>query len=413
LSDAGCTDIICKSNQCNPLSSETSVFGLFLDNSYLQKRLNFFSDKSDSYSLFYIPQDQKREAKRALNSIEKAYNKQLSAGIDVKESYPLYIPCIGLAFFIILFVLAINKTVFLSCSLVPLVYCFFYPQCEIVSSVCLVLLAVYYIQRLWGKRLRILPLFFNIYTLVLFLTFVIINFVVSIENGLFSVLIVSTIYAVMVYLQYVQHGLEKIRGFSYSFIISSKMYPIVTKKASLIFLLCLLPLSFTMVVCLSGEKAFVKANNQSIELPVPVNTGVNNEQLVKLDDCYQWAWNTLVFPYKNVNKSGDENIITVNHYVSTDTGIQVTESVLFEYNKEFKDSVVQKIQDLQSPAIENLLQCQSATSDFDYVRVSSNNEFMTQKTKKSVILLAVALIVPVMLFIYYYMFGRKNYESSK
>ncbi len=416
LEKAGCTNIISLSKQVNPLKKQTSVFAPFIDNGYLAKRDDFFFDKSKSYSLYYIPRDQKKQVEKAVFLLSNLYKaEEIKVGVDLSSKYPIIIPIICSLFMLILFFMAENRVVYLFTAIFPLILSFFLPYYSISSAVCLFELSFFFVQRLWGRRKKYFQAFCNSCVIVFWLIGLSVCFFESYQAGLsaISVLLGSIIGAVIVHI--FQEKLEKKRRFSYVYIVSPKLFPVLSKKGVIACFISIVPLGTLFLLNMSGSGKNVSTSVSDLCIPSPVIAENQVATLVNLEDYYEWTWDVLTFPYKNLNGVEDsvcENKkVLVNHYVSTETGIQVTEEVLYEYNDDFKELAMNLLDELEYPAVEKLWQSQETFVGFDYVNLNFKYSDWQKESSLSGILLCVVFAVPFILLIYYYIFGKKRNES--
>ena len=415
LEKNGCSGVISKSLQTNPFEKESGVYNLFIDNSYLQERLKYFTDKDNRYNLYYIPQNEKNNALKIIDSIQKSHDDKVKLGIDAAVRYPVAVPLLVLVLCVFMTVFAENKIVFMTLSVCPLLMSFACPYYPVAAAVCLLLVAVFITQRLWGRRKTLVEVYINSYTLSFFLAFEVVCFVYSAKTGILATLVSFSIVALSVILLEAQKQLELKRNFSFVYIISSRLYPAMTKKTSYLCVVILVPIIVFTIMNLSLVSVKTSPLETDLYIPSPVIKNSEDyreaEQLVDLEDCYRWVWNTVTFPYKNINKGfykeNDTDRISIKHYKSTDTGILVTEDFL-EYDDSFKKSAYDRFDGLENPSVEKLLKSQESNVIFGYRKTSAENSNNGEPGKLNNILLFVAMGVPLLLLVYYYVFGRKK-----
>ncbi|MBR1910807.1 MAG: hypothetical protein IJ828_00445, partial [Treponema sp.] len=109
LHDAGCQDVIALSLQKNPIETPFSAFQKDYD-SYLERRLAYFTDKSSMYSLFYIPDKYEHQAGIAIKSLMK--NRHVRTGLDYESVFPFVVPLVAVSVYVMLGLAAVKKRYF-------------------------------------------------------------------------------------------------------------------------------------------------------------------------------------------------------------------------------------------------------------------------------------------------------------
>ncbi len=143
-----------------------------------------------------------------------------------------------------------------------------------------------------------------------------------------------------------------------------------------------------------------------------------------MNDYFAWCWNTVTFPYRNLNKDAKNQTllpekgsrISLTRYRAGKKGIESYQEVVAEYDSAFFDSMEHQIDTLTYPAIEKLMKKQGRSSTVHYSQKSYSE---SSKDLKAFILLITAMVIPLIVYLYYNIsarfkiLGRKKDEDSK
>ncbi|MBP5251790.1 MAG: hypothetical protein J6Z17_05185 [Treponema sp.] len=408
----GCTGVISRLSQKKPFSSPITPVFESACSSYLKDRLLFFSDKSGTYNVFYIPSSQTSRTQRAVKKISN--NLTEKCGMDSSSGFPFLSFSVALIFFIVLTVLSANKTVFAFPSSFMLLLSFSVPFFSVASGACLFMLVFYVTQRLWqrgGSLSKIVKtpsvIVFSVCALSAF-------FSSSFRESLlaFTAALGST--AAYFLLNRIYLFMESKSSFTFVPIFSSRQISMCTKSnlhgmlfssaASLILVL--------LFICFSDSG--VPSFSDNILLPSPKNTqkvSAGTQQLPGMKDFYIWAWDTLTFPYRDLNafyygsapSEGDS--VYVPRYTEEGGVIKMYEETVLTFNDSFFEAQNKIIMDSANEPVEKLLLSQES-SEFLYTKKHGSAE--SGRFASSLFLLFLSAAAPLGVWGYYKLSGSSK-----
>ena len=426
LLKAGCKDVISLSYQKIPLRSALIPVEPRLNN-YLDSRALYFSDKDKNYNLFYIPSEYEPRTEQALQEIQKKLG--IQAGVDGHEEYPVLIPLICLATAIGLWFFAKNKKVFACISLFPVLLSFSLPFFPVASAVCLELLALFMINHIWGRRRYLPAVFTNPWVLAPLVTSIAVFFSVSPSCGL-TALIVSLASVGMVFLLRCHElYMESRSDFNYVLIFSAKQLPLMYSRTARATIAIAAVAAILLVTFIFSSLSAPKSSVKGLSVPSPsYSQNPDGEQLPSLSDYFDWAWKTLSFPYINMNsqlnsginldftkeKVKNGSVVTIPRYTQTENGIEKKDEVVMTFDGDFISSLEDGIDKLEYPAIEKLMKSEGAKFTVSYnSSVSGKNTASTVRNGISLVMLSLIFLEILLMYIFYTIIRRKNYESNK
>ncbi len=414
--DFGIQNYVSFSNQEVPFINEITPIILQSQDSYLYKRMNFFSDKSAKYNLFYIPEFSEKKISNVLNKISQDFNVQ--CGIDGKKQFPWSVFVICLLVYIFFIVLSTNKLVFALSGFFPLLLTLSLPFYPIASSVILFFLAFYLAQKNWLRKNFIKSTLKNVYFLGFSICAFLILFIFSWKSAILSVLCILSSFSLLVLLAEFQNYQDSKSSFSYVKILSAKQIPIMSKQKAYLGLFTCIPMILLAVLFLISARFTSSNSSRSLAIPCPVENisdsdfDVTNE-LPNIEDFYKWTFFVQTFPYRSLNDNSinfnvsENQKVSITRYENSENGINVFEEEILTYNDSFKNSVDKKIEDFDNNSLEKFLEKQGrelkvAYSTKLYSKASQQNDYL------SFILLLVGIFVPPLMSLFYFLFGRKS-----
>jgi hypothetical protein len=422
LHDAGCKDVISLSSQQVPLYSPyVSVEPGADKTNYLQRRLGYFTDQSKAYRLFYIPSAYERQTATAVNELSSKAS--IKAGLDGKSSYPWIVPVVCLFAFIFFFCIAKNKLLYGAAGILPVLFTFSKPFYPNAAGVILLLFSFYLEERYWNRKGALHRICTNVYTITLTL-FALAAVFSSWQSGLvFLLVLCGSASCIMLYDELMAVEEQK-ASFTYTLILPAKLLPVMHRKASEYMLVSSGAIAVLLVLFLGSARFVPQIEVNGLSLPSPVSakaysaSGESDEdRLPALSDYFVWSWNTITFPYKNLNTKADEaddvkpgDKITFTQYKQTDQGIETYESTPYEFNGEFMATSEKNIDSLDYPAVEKLMKKQGRNTTVAYVSKSSGG---SERDGKSLAVILISMGIPILLYLYYTISGRRKYENRK
>lgn len=407
LEKNGCKNIIYRGNQRYPVVSAVSPVQPQAQDSYIYKRNFFFTDKTNSAHVFYVPDGQGRNLEKA--SVEISSFQNSVCGTDSRSSFPWIAPIATLLFALILLYFSHEKKLFFASSFIPVFFSFCRPLYTVGAAVIFLLFSFFLLQKIWLRR-NFKKTFFNSpYALVFtFSPFLFLIFS-SPLNALFYILsLLSSACCINVYKE-----LENAVSLKYDFnpvlIMPSRMIPMIGRNgirlmALMSFFLFLLVLAFLFLGNIS------KAGNDfsSPSLPSPVSK--NDSSLPDFSDFLAWSWNTISFPYRRLSspaeKPNDGDFVVVPDYADKNGLISESETKMYVFDKNFRDSVAAEVEKLEYPALEKMMARQGKNSSYGY----SKGKIFASEKFGLVLLFGFALISAA--FSGFYIIGRKRYGLS-
>lgn len=377
----GCKNIISRYNQSIPVYSNLAPIQVQSPDSYIFKRLGFFTDSTRQYFVFYINENQTKRINQALIQINQSGKAQAQS--DTTKSYPWVMPVIVLAFCAVLIYFSKNKYLFLS-SIIPVcVLGFCRPLHTFCSALMLLSLSLFLMQKIWGRRG-----FFNdkkngIYLLPLIASPLVFLAFSSLLSSVFYILCLICCSACLYLYQLLNSYFEKKHESSFNFVLIKGSSSIRLIDSSNIRVFGVFGLLLLIVLLLSIFSAFSNPVFTDLNrplLPSPVKSF--STDLPSLEEFENWSWNTITFPYKKLNEAdkaserGAERggTIHLDDYTLLQTGkIQQTNSKVLTFDSSFVDTIYDKVKKLDYPAIEKLMIKQGKNSYFAYTKNSASS----------------------------------------
>ena len=405
LYESGCKDVIALSLQKSPLVTPFSPFQKDY-NSYLERRLGYFTDKSSSFALFYIPDRYEHQAGNALKTIMK--NWHVRAGLDSDSVFPYIVPVITAAVYVILGLASVKKRYFFLPAFFLVVLSLSMPFYTVAAGSCLFLFALYLANKMWGRKSDIRAILRNVEIDVLLVSSVIILCGISQRCILLTLAALCASFASICILKEASLQNDRQSAFNYSLIFSAYQVSVVNNKNMKAMLFMSIPVLILILSFLFSAKFLPKTNIAGIELPVPVTNKESNENSVFLpgiNNYFVWAWNTITYPYRSVNYEYPETVpegasIHFSDFVQKENSIQEKDAAVYTFNNDFKKQLEKDLETLDYPAVELLMKLQDHNSSVAYSL--SKQPVQSGSDVFNLIMLLVALIVPLTLSLSYY-----------
>ncbi len=411
LAEAGCSDVISRSVQDIPVSSPFLMAARDSSgaSTYISDRMGYFTDREAKFNLFYIPDSCAKNAETALKRLVKETH--VHAGLDRQRTYPFLIPVVTAAVFGLLTLVSPKRPFFAGPAVFPIMLSFSVPNYGVACGVCLFLFALYLPQKIWDRGGALSVVICNIYIDVLLCASFVIFFAVSVRCGLLSVLVLASSAAVILLLREYSKLLHERYSFSFSLIFKARHIQIMTQK-NVHYLLCLtVPILLFLFLFLLDAPFSTEPASDAVAIPAPSEHGSDSTALPTIGDFNEWAWETVTFPYRNLNaqsagdagtvKDGDK--IRIKRYANTEKGIKTSEETVLVYDAAFRHAIEKQIMALDYPAVEKFLAVQDRN-----VIVSYNGGISAKDSGDIIVLLVIllALCVPLVLNAVYNSFGR-------
>lgn len=401
-------NFICQQNQLFPVVSSVSPVQPQSSDSYIYARNAFFTDKTKSARVFYVPDSESKNLQKAALEISSFQNSV--CGTDGKSSFPWISPLVSLFFALVLLHFSKEKNLFAFSSVFPVILSFCRPMYTVAAASVFLLFAFFLLQKIWQRR-NFKKTFLNSpYALTFaFSPFLILIFS-SIQNALlYALALTASVSCVKIYHQKEIARSEK-SGFEPLMIMSSRMIPIIGHTGiRLMGFMSLVLLALGIAFVFLGNVPSSSASPESPELPAPVSS--KEASLPNLDDFFGWSFETLTFPYKKISSaarkpSDGEEVLIPDYALNSDGFISESDAKMYVYDEKFRENVERQAENLSYPALEKMMIRQGKNSCFGYSKgkISSSEKF-------GPVLLSVFVLISAG-FSGIYILGRKRYGQS-
>lgn len=410
LKKHGCTDIISLSEQFSPfVSSVTPVLPSSMNN-YLSLRLNYFYDKSGKYRLYYIPENHKKQLAEALEDISR--NLTFETGIDSKGGYPVIVPLSCLCLFIFFLYFSENRILFLLSGSMLLIYSAAIPVYSAACAAILFLSIIFISQRLWNRKGSFKKLAGDSGIKVLTAAAFIVMLFTSIRSALLGILTVfSSLSVTYLYRRFITFRESKLT-FTFVPIFSARQFMLFSKKSLNRILAAPVLIAVIMIFFLTNASFADVKTSAAVELPSPVkDESEQAEELPDAEDYYDWAWNVLSFPYRNLNtklKDGKPEIgdsVSVPAYEKSSSGIIEFSRKVLTFDKDFIGKMKEQVKESSPVLIENILIDQEKTFRTGY---SKTGQSESENFTWSLILIIISAIVVPAIWLFHFLSGRSK-----
>ncbi len=337
---------------------------------YLTKRNAMFFDKSNTYRLYYIPNNYSSETSTLLKLLE---NQGIQCIKDSSADYPWILPFIALLLAGMLFLFVKHKLPFVCGSILPLVFLYSNPFYPVAMATCVVLLCLFFISNVWRRRGAVTSLISRYSIPAMLGISFLCAFSSSLATGFLFILsafgTVSALMSCMIFEDYLRNR----KPFVPVYIRSAKRVSLFAGKAftsmsivsgtALLFIILIFVTSSNSISTTSSSKLLFPSFSRSADSSLP-----------QMEEFYKWNWNVRTFPYTslNSNSSNNENQVSFKSYVeNADTGIITEENVTLTYDDSFKRDVYDGIDLLQFDAVEKIMKSENSDFSGGYSAASS------------------------------------------
>lgn len=418
LEKNSCREIICFTQQRQPLFSVyTPVEAKQKSSAYLTERLKYFTDRQNQFRLYYIPQEYNVYAEKALSQIQNEYTQK--AGLDGKSNYLWLLPVLTVIFYLSFGIASKNKKLFFAMNIFPVLFVFAKPFFADSAAVIMFMQSVFLFEKYWNRKKALKVITTNIYTIISAISSVAVIFIFSWKDGLVFLAVILAVISSYILITELENLINKRKPFTYSYIVPADLIPVVNKDNSKYILFAAAGLCVMVFLFFFQGRFSSGATYRGLVLPSPVEkntleaeTASQSEKLPDIENYYEWVWDTVTFPYKNINKKnnpekplekGDQ--IIMENYINTESGLVKEQQVIYEYNSEFEEKIDSSIEQLNYPAIEKLMKEQG--KEYSVIYSSSSNGQTQDNNSLSFILIILCLFVTILMYFYYYLTGRK------
>ena len=335
-------------------------------NSYLSQRENYFYDSTGKYKLFYIPDLYKKNLDVCLHYFEKS---KMDVGLDSSFSYPWLLPILIVLFSVMMVIFSKKKLVLGIMTVVPIVYVFCNPFYSAAAAVILLLISLFFITNLWGRKgslKRILNTFFILIALGISLFAA---FSSTILSGIFYILTAVCVFSIFYACDFIKKEKESKQRFVPVYIKPAKMISPYGSNARIV-----LPIAIGTILLLFIYFALTSTtsvSSSSKKVMLPGKSSVKNEKLPEFDDYFRWRWNVVIAPFKSLNKNYDSTDYMIYPSYKVEEGIVSENDSVIAYNDSFKQAMFNQIDEFDFYSIEKVIKSQGKDFTCGYVSNST------------------------------------------
>lgn len=416
LKESGCDGVVSSSAQQVPLVSSFTPIEYSDSTDYLSRRNMYFTDSSKLYSLYYVPSRYENNAISAIKEIAKLDN--VKVGMDSVQSYPWIVVSVCFFLYLIFIVLSSHRLLFAFSGIFPLCFAFSIPEYGVCCSVCLIFMVIFLSQRFFGRKYAFSILARSFYIDALILGSIAILFLNSSKTGILGMIVLLASICAYLFCKEVQAFIDSKASFTFEKMITARILPVMYKRASKVCLFLSIPMVTILCIFFATARFVPKTSVSSIAMPAPLlaETTEESEELPTICDFYGWSFNTIAFPYRNLNEYSNEgplkegDSVKYTRYSQSEAGIISREETIYSYDDSFKKEMHDYINDLGYPSIEGFMLSQG-----EDVRVGYSNDFnaKTSNDGMNLVLIIISVLIPLILYSVYLVSGKIKYENSK
>lgn len=409
LEKNGVENFIYQGNQRYPVVSAVSPVQPQNPDSYIYARNAFFTDKTHSARVFYIPDSEMKNLEKSV--VEISSFQSTICGTDGKSAFPWISPVVSLVFAIFLLYFSSEKKLFAFSAFFPVLLSFCRPLYTVAASAIFLLYSFYLLQKIWQRR-NFKKTFLNSpYALTFaFSPFLILIFSSIVNAAFYALTLLASASCVKIY-RAIEIQKESKSDFKPVMIASSRMIPMIGRTGiRLMGFMTVVLLLLSLCFAFLGKVSSAAASSQVPSLPSPV--AESDSSIPNLDDFFVWSWNTVTFPYKKLSstlKTPDEGeqVLLPDYLENAENGL-ITEnfSKMYVYDEKFRNSLQEQVENLDYPALEKMMIGQEKNSSYGY-----SKEKKSSSERFGAVLLFSFVLITALLSVYY-IIGRKRYGQS-
>lgn len=378
LQNHGFSGIVSKKNSYKGLQNSFSPFEPIFS---VQDSYEFFTDKEKTSSLFYIP----KKFSSDLQSEIKKGSFSFLCSLDTRQTIPWISFICALLLTLLLFIFSKNKFLFLVMSIPFILYSFCFPFFTHLPSVLAMIYVIFHLQKKYGRTQFSYYFYRHKHTVLLssfsLLSSLFFSFPLFL---LFSLAIASSISAFFFYT-----NLKIIKDEAKRFVPLLILPAQYTKKEHRVLNFLYLPAAISTIICLFFAFFLFTSNfTHDILLPAPENQNTSpsfttdsystclestNYAIPNLAHIITDNWNSLTFPYTSVytqkpiaSRIVPQTTQSITHYELDKEGIKTYDEILFTFDNNFIDSILDCIMSKGSSDIQLVLTSQNTFSQIYY-----------------------------------------------
>lgn len=328
------------------------------DDTYLERRLNYFYDSEKNYRVYYIPNKYKERIEKTVKLLDKS---NVSAGVDSSVAFPWILPVIltVVSFAVMFFVR--KKSLFFFGMILPVFYVYCNPFYSAASAVIIEMIILINISNLWGKEGAGKKILKNPFIWIVLLVSIVSAFSSSMFTGLYYLAAFSAqLFVILIAVITRKHNNSR-QTYVFLDIKPLKMIPVYAKKHNVIFPLLIIAVAGIFISYKYYSTNNIKSHFSKILLPGIAEE--HDETFPLLNEYYDWNWTIVSYPYKSLNLEYDEEVkeIVLPRFIKEENSIKQIDEV-FANDKKFQKTMYDNIDDLGYNNIEHIIKNQG--SDF-------------------------------------------------
>lgn len=394
----------------------TTALPMFFEDKsdYMERRLDYFTDKSGKYSLYYVPSFYEQSTEKAVTNLLREL--KCDAGMDEKQAFPWAVPIACMVCFLILFVLSSRKDVFFFASLFSVMLSFSNPTYPLAAGIIIFMGAVFVASGIWGRKHALRVVAKNPVVDLLMLCSLAVVFLNSWKSGLLFLMVAVGACISLLLLRQIQDLLETRRSFTFEKIFTANSFVLVNRKVIAVVGLISMPVAIVFMLFMLQASFTPKSSGIGLVIPSPVyeddeNYDTLEEPLPVLGDFYAWAFSRYASPYRNLEDEGEYvkpvygDKVTQMVYESTEEGIVESEETVLEFNDKFQKQMNSEIKSMDYPSIEKFLDVQDKDIKVAY---SGTANVKVENDTLSMMLILACTILPLLLVLGYLFVARRK-----
>ena len=224
------------------------------------------------------------------------------------------------------------------------------------------------ITNLWQRTGAVKKILHSIDFYLFSIMALILPFANSWLSGVFALMTVLVNAGFLYCIKMKQDGIVKNQTYTFLMIRNARQISIYAGKLKQVSII-----STLAVICVFGYfvlNSTASFNGQFAKVLLPGESNIVSKNLSNLDDYAKWTWNIKTLPYKSINKNENENKVSYPEYKIQDGQIKKID-IVQNYNQEYKNEIIEAIDNLDFYSIEQVLKSQGTEKKFGYTASSS------------------------------------------
>lgn len=377
IEEAGIKNAVALSGQYLPLalpenSIEIAMLRLNYSSSeyaYINQRKAIFFDKSQTYRLYYIPQQYSAETSTLIKLLEA---QGIACIKDSSASYPWLLPVIVLLLALMLFLFVKNKLPYIAGAIIPVLYIWCNPFYPIATATCLLLLCIFFASNVWKRRDALACLLSRHADPAMLVIALIASFSTSVVSGFLFLCVLAGTAGAMTFCWFLEDFIRNRKPFVPVYIRSARRISLFAGKAFTLMSIVTGAVALLIILIFLTSSNSVKSTSSS-KLLFPGNSAFSDSALPQFEDYYRWTWNVKTSPYLSLNESenGTDTISFSSYVENPETGLISEEKRTMKYDEAFKKEIYNGIDSLPFNSTESLMKSEGEGFNCGYTAASS------------------------------------------